>query len=58
MAWLDDYDVILGMEFLRWTKASVVLYLEGVQMLHNKGPCWVLGVSQVKDEAPQMSERA
>lgn len=56
MARLDDYDVILDVEFLRWVKASIVLHLEGIHVLHEKGPGWVSAVMYTMEGAPTTGE--
>lgn len=41
---LDDFDLILGMDFLRKAKASVMPHLGGVMIGEESNPCFVKGV--------------
>lgn len=38
---LDDFDVILGMDFLKKTQSCPMPYLNGLMVTHQSGPCFV-----------------
>ncbi|WOG81014.1 hypothetical protein DCAR_0100159 [Daucus carota subsp. sativus] len=47
---LDDFDVILGIDFLLAAKCSVLPYLGGIFIANEKEPCFVKGITEKSDK--------
>lgn len=45
---LDDFELILVMEFLKSIKAAIVPHLGGLLIIDSKNPCFVAGASKEK----------
>ena len=52
---MDDFKIVIGMDFLRQVKAVPIPFLRSMAILEEEAPCMVPAVTESKAKTPMLS---